>query len=111
MVQAGRITLPHYLPLFFHKDYYAGIVSGWTTYFNMLGRDCNVGWGAIALVCVIILFIQKGRWRVKLEFILMTAGLCIPFVGHIMNGMSYTTNRWVWAYNLIVAFIVTMMIP
>lgn len=111
MLQAGRLNLPHYLPLFFNKSYYAGIVTGWTTYFNMLGRDCNIGWGVIAFVCAVVLFLYKGNWQIKTEFILMTAGLCIPFVGHIMNGMSYTTNRWVWAYDLVVALIVTMMVP
>lgn len=111
MLQAGRIGLPHYLPIFFHKSYYSGMVAGWTTSFNMLGRDCNIGWGVIAFVCVVVLFLYKKNWQIKAEFILMTAGLCIPFVGHVMNGMSYTTNRWVWAYDLVVALIVTMMVP
>lgn len=112
MLQAGRIGLSHYLPIWFDKSYYSGMFVGWTTSYNMLGRDCNIGWGAIALICVIVLFLyQKENWKIKLEFILMTAGLCIPMVGHIMNGMSYTTNRWVFAYNLLVAYIVTMMIP
>ena len=112
MLQAGRIGLPHYLPMLFDKSYYAGMFVGWTTSYNMLSRDCNIGWGVIALICVIVLFLyRKENRRIKVEFILMTAGLCIPMVGHIMNGMSYTTNRWVFAYNLLVALIVTMMIP
>lgn len=112
MLQAGRIGLPHYLPMWFDKSYYSGMFVGWTTSYNMLGRDCNIGWGVIALICVIVLFLyRKENWKIKVEFILMTAGLCIPMVGHIMNGMSYTTNRWVFAYNLLVSFIVTMMVP
>lgn len=112
MLQAGRIGLSHYLPIWFDKSYYTGMFVGWTTSYNMLGRDCNIGWGAIALICVIVLFLyQKEYWQIKVEFILMTAGLCIPMVGHIMNGMSYTTNRWVFAYNLLVALIVTAMVP
>ncbi|MDY5279826.1 YfhO family protein [Sharpea porci] len=111
ILQTDRISLSHYLPVLFDKSYYSGIVIGWTSFYNMLARDCNIGWGAIAFICVIILFVQKGKWRIKTEFILMTIGLCIPFVGHVMNGMSYTTNRWVWAYDLVVALIVTMMVP
>lgn len=112
MLQAGRIGLSHYLPILFDKSYYAGIFSGWTTSYYMLERDCYVGWGAIAMICVIVLFLyRKEDWKIKVEFILMTAGLCIPMVGHIMNGMSYTTNRWVFAYNFLVAYIVTMMVP
>lgn len=112
MLQAGRLGLSHYLPILFDKSYYAGMFVGWTNLYNMLGRDCNIGWGVIALICVIVLFIYwKDNWKIKIEFILMTAGLCIPVIGHIMNGMSYTTNRWVFAYNLLVSFIVTMMVP
>lgn len=112
MLQAGRLGLPHYLPMLFDKSYYSGMFVGWTTSYNMLSRDCNIGWGVITLICVIVLFLyRRENRRIKVEFILMTVGLCIPMVGHIMNGMSYTTNRWVFAYNLLVALIVTMMIP
>ncbi|MGI6033891.1 MAG: YfhO family protein [Coriobacteriales bacterium] len=112
MLHAGRLGLSHYLPLLFNRQYYIGMLSGFTTGFNMLGRDCNIGWGAIALVCVIALFtFPKKNNKIKFEFILMTIGLLIPFVGHIMNGFSYTANRWVWSYNLLVAYIVTLMVP
>lgn len=43
MLQAGRIGLPHYLPMMFDKSYYAGMFVGWTTSYNMLSRDCNIG--------------------------------------------------------------------
>jgi uncharacterized membrane protein YfhO len=112
MLQAGRLKLHHYLPLIFNKSYYIGMFSGFTTGFNMLGRDCNIGWGAIALICVVLLFTYPRKYkRIKLEFILMTAGLLIPFVGHVMNGFNYTANRWVWAYSFLVAYIVTLIVP
>lgn len=112
MLQAGRLKLHHYLPLIFHKSYYAGMFSGFTTGFNMLGRDCNIGWGAIALICVVLLFTYPKKYKkIKLEFVLMTVGLLIPFVGHVMNGFSYTANRWVWAYSLLVAYITALMVP
>lgn len=112
MTKAGRLGLSHYLPVIFDKSYYSGIFVGWTTSYNMLSRDCEIGWGVIALICVIAIFtFGKKYWQQKTEFILMTVGLCTPYIGHLMNGMSYTANRWVWAYDLVVALIVTMMIP
>lgn len=112
ILQAGRLNVPHYLPLLFQKEYYAGLIKGWTTSYTMLGRDCIIGWGVIALVCTIVLFLHKKSFnQIKTEFILMTAGLCIPMFGHIMNGMNYTANRWVWAYDLLIALIVTIMVP
>lgn len=112
MLQAGRLSVHHFLPILFHKYYYLGMLSGFTTGFNMLGRDCNIGWGAITLVCVITLFTDLKRNRkIKFEFIIMTVGLLIPFVGHVMNGFNYTANRWVWAYDLLIAYIVTITVP
>ena len=112
MLHAGRLDLPHYLPAFFDKGYYGGIFLHFLQPFNMLGRDCAVGFGSMALICVIVLFMQKGKYqRIKAEFILMVFALCLPFAGHVMNGMNYTANRWVFAYCLLVACIVTMILP
>ena len=41
----------------------------------------------------------------------MTGFLCVPFVGHVFNGMSYVTNRWAFAYTMLVAYIVVKMYP
>ena len=38
---------------------------------------------------------------------LATAALLIPVFGWALNGFSYMANRWVWAYSLLVAYIVT----
>lgn len=38
---------------------------------------------------------------------LATVALLIPVFGWAMNGFSYMANRWVWAYSLLVAYIVT----
>lgn len=112
MLHAGRLGLPHYLPALFDKGYYGGVFLHFLQPFNMLGRDCAVGFGSMALICVIVLFMQKGKYqRIKAEFILMVFALCLPFVGHVMNGMNYTANRWVFAYCLLVACIVTMILP
>lgn len=108
LLGSERMGLPHYLPSVFDKTYYASLFKGWITSYNMLSRDCIVGWGALALVCVIVLFMQRGKYsRMKTEFIAGTAALCIPAAGSLMNGMSYTANRWVWAYSLLVSLMVT----
>ena len=112
MAHAGRLGLPHYLPLFFDKAYYAGIFLQFFQPFLMLGRDCEVGFGFMALICVILLFVRRREnRRIKVEFVFMVAALCLPFAGHIMNGMNYTANRWVFAYCLLVSSIVVMMLP
>lgn len=112
MLHAGRLGLPHYIPVFFDKGYYGGIFLHFLQPFNMLERDSAVGFGSVSLICVILLFMKTGKdMRIKLEYILMILALCLPFAGHIMNGMNYTANRWAFAYCLLVACIVSMTLP
>lgn len=43
----------------------------------------------------------------RILFILSTLLLLFPAFGWLLNGLSYATNRWIWAYSLLVAYIVT----
>jgi len=43
----------------------------------------------------------------KIAFAVMTAMLLIPVFGRIFNGFAYVSNRWVWIYSALVAFILT----
>ena len=112
IMDAERIGADFYVPKVFPQWYYSGIIAGFTTEFNMLGRDCDIGYGVISLPCVVGLFLCKNKYKnIKIEFILLTIGLCIPYFGKIMNGFGYSANRWVWAYALLVAYIVALVIP
>ena len=94
-------SLPYYVKLF------SGFLSG-----TMIGSDCFVGFGAIGLIAVILMFLQKGQHKVlKIAFVIMTLFLMLPLAGSIFNGFNYATNRWVWAYALLVCFIVARMLP
>ena len=47
----------------------------------------------------------------KLGVILLTVMVCFPIFGRIMNGFSYTTNRWTWAVPMLLAYIFVKMFP
>lgn len=112
MGNADRLQLQHYLPVLYNKNYYSSLLGGFISSFNMGGRDCIIGFGAIVLPCVIYLFMQKGSNKVvKVIFAILTIGLCVPYFGHFMNGFNYAANRWIWAYCLCVAYIVTITLP
>lgn len=112
MVKADRLQLYHYLPLLYDKKYYSGLLAGFISSYWMGGKDCIIGFGAIALLCVIFLFTQKGcNKAIKIVFAVLSIGLCVPYFGHVMNGFNYAANRWVWAYCLCVAYIVTITLP
>ncbi len=105
-----RLGLQQYLPLFYEKVVNEEIVTGWVTGVNMLSRDSFLGFGAFAFTCIAALFvIPKKYLQQKIEVVLLTTGLFIPFFGHIMNAMSYPANRWVFAYSFLIGYIVSLV--
>ena len=113
MLDMDRLDLVRYVPLFYDKGFYANMYKGFIASYDMQGRDCKIGFSVLALIGVFALFIgEKGKYRaLKIEFLLMSLGLCIPFVGHVMNGFGYVANRWIWAYALLVSYIVAVEMP
>ncbi len=99
------------VPLFYTFQYYASVVSGFVSTAGV-GSDCYIGFGGVAFLACVLLFSKGKQYRVlKIGFIVMTAMLLLPAFGSLFNGLNYATNRWVWAYALIVCFIVAKMLP
>lgn len=112
MTGAGRLGLKYYLPVFYDKQFYKNLIAGFSGVFSMSGRDAIMGYTVIATGCVFFLFLQKKKFtRLKIEFLILSAGLCIPAFGSLLNGGSYYANRWVWAYALLIGYIVTVVLP
>ncbi len=67
-----------------------------------------MGYAAVTLIAVILLFAQKERKDVKIAFIVLTLMTLLPPVGSMMNGFSYVAGRWVWGYSFFVAYILVL---
>lgn len=99
------------VPLVYEPIYYAKLIIAFVNasadYYSALGYT------TIGVLAVLLLFATPLRRHglLKLAFLLGAAGLCIPFVGHVMNGFGYVVNRWVWAFCFVVACIVARMMP
>lgn len=74
----------------------------------------HLGYGAVAFLAVALLFL-RSKWKekigYKIAFLLGTVFLLFPVFGHVFNGFSYATNRWVWGYCFVVSLIVVEMFP
>ncbi len=106
---AGRLGLETYIPKLYEKKWYVGFVKGFITSYSMSGRDAFIGFGALSLPAVMCIFVQNNKYtKQKIEFILITIGLCIPIIGSIMNGFSYYSNRWSFVYSLVVSYMVVL---
>ncbi len=67
------------------------------------------GYAAIALICLIALFLQKQHRDIKIAILAMFAMQMVPWVGSVLNGFSYVSNRWIWGFSLMVAFVTVLM--
>ncbi len=107
-----RLTEAHVdVPFLYSFSYYVSVVAGFVS-ISEVGSDCYIGFGGIAFFACVLLFLDRGNHRtLKVAFIVMTLMIMLPFVGSLFNGLNYATNRWVWAYALVVAFIVAKMVP
>ena len=66
-----RLNISYYLPILYEKEYYKGFLEGFVDVFNMSERDCFIGFGAISIPCIILLFLQKKKYtKLKVEFLL-----------------------------------------
>lgn len=65
-----------------------------------------LGFAPIALIAVIYIFLKKNKYReLKIGTIILSVMLIFPVFGSILNGMSYVTNRWTFAFAFLVAYI------
>ena len=71
-----------------------------------------MGYCVLALICVVGLFlIRKKHLDLKVKFIVLTVFPLIPFFGYAFNGFGYVTNRWVFGYSFLVAYIAAVVTP
>ena len=94
-------------------DYYVKFPGSFLTFWAA-GDWVYLGFAAAALIPLILLLI-RGKKRYphlrpfKEAFWILTIFLLVPFFGYWLNGRAYVANRWVWAYILLIAYIVTLM--
>ena len=72
------------------------------------GALCYAG---LALLCVFLLLSARGRIKLKIQFLLYTVLLFVPYFGYLTNGLSYPIDRWCWAYSALIACIVAEVWP
>ncbi len=56
------------------------------------------GFSVLALPAFVLTLRSKERPVLRACLILCAVGLCLPVVGHVLNGFTYVTNRWCWAF-------------
>lgn len=92
-------------------------ISGYYKYLFMgIASIRFKNWAVIGVCSIVILMIPILLTKLKDKevrsyltlFIVTTIMLLIPKVASMMNGFSFPSNRWVFAYSFILAYIVTI---
>ena len=104
----NRNGVQYPLTLLYDADFYRNFLAAYTTSHNQ-AYQTYLGFNAVALPAICLLYFKRKPEEkpLRILFLLATAALLIPVFGWAMNGFSYMANRWVWAYSLLVAYVVT----
>ncbi len=105
-----RFQADNYVPLLYDKIYYEKYLG------NLIGENMIqwgvAGYSAVAMAGIFVLFSRKKKYmELKWGFALLNLFLLVPFAGHILNGFSYVSNRWIWAYGMMIAYIFVKAYP
>ncbi|MCH5298576.1 MAG: YfhO family protein [Ruminococcus sp.] len=69
-----------------------------------------MGYAAPVALAIFLLFIRKKQHRLlKVCFLISLVIILFPFLGQILNGMSYMSNKWCWALALLCAYTFALM--
>ncbi len=115
---AGIILLP-VLMLFLHDSrlsvsqsfqwrypmtHYSSLPSVFTTVSSSFWL-C-IGVSAPAILAIFLLFVKRNRdILLKILFVISLVIILLPIGGRLLNGMSYVSNRWSWAFALLCSYI------
>ncbi len=111
---SAEITVPFLYPLIYYVKLWLGFISNMTigSYSITRGTYTYMGFGSFCVPAVgILLGTRKKHRDLKWIFAISTVMLMLPVVGQIMNGMSYSANRWAFSYNLLIAFVLAIIWP
>lgn len=111
MVGAQRMGVNNDIPVLFPVSYYVKAFFGFAGYVSPSSWNV-MGYTPVALLSVFVLWLKKRKYtELKLGLLLLSVFICIPYIGHVFNGFSYVTVRWIWGYSMLIAYIVTCASP
>lgn len=96
----------------YNTAYYKRLFENMFISNNMLNNWCVPGIGVIGMLAlaVVIFRNKKSENRLVITFIIGMIMMCLPFVGKMMNGFAYVTNRFSYGMAFLLAFMVVCAI-
>ncbi len=92
------------IPVYF-LDYYKFLLGQISSSFTK-GYWTFPGTTFMAVLVILYLVVStKKHLKYKLWLLAAAIAYSVPFIGYVLNGMSYVSNRWDWAFVFLVSFI------
>ncbi|MBO6136979.1 MAG: YfhO family protein [Lachnospiraceae bacterium] len=111
LLSESRVGRGYPYTLTYGLKYYFEYIAGFTNLQQAEGL-MTAGYSAIALMAVIILFLKKNQdFRLKAAVASFFVFSFVPYFAYMMNGFSYVTNRWVWAFACLMGYVVAKVYP
>ncbi len=108
MLGSGRVGAGNDVPALYPVAYYYQLLWGSGT--NVLrDYDSRTGFAVPVLAAIFLLWIRKGRKKLKVYFAALFLCLCLPFFGSAFNGFGYVSNRWIYIFSFLVSYILAEM--
>jgi len=109
----SRVNVENNVPALYNLNHYLQTIPAFVI--GGFGQYCHLGFSGIGFLGVLVLFMRSKEHReyrfLAAGFLLLLVFFSIPFFGHLFNGFSYVTNRWVWALSFLVGYIVVVTLP
>lgn len=98
------------LYLMYRLSYYGKLLGAFFTGYG--DHLMCMGYAAPVILAIFLLFMRKGQYRLlKVCFLLCLIIIFVPALGQFLNGMSYRSNKWCWAFALLCTYIFVVMWP
>lgn len=103
-------AIPFFQTLGFYKQLAANITGGSASYYcAIIGVVPTVG--ILAVLAAGKLVNKPERFSLLIGVALCLAGICIAYVGSVMNGFGYSTDRWQIIWGFCGAYAVALALP
>lgn len=94
--------------LFYEKEFYQNI-PGMLVAFNSREHHTMLALCGVSLFCIYLLYTNKKEHKeLKAGLFILTLFLITPSAGKIFNGFAYPSNRWMFSYIFLLAYIVVV---
>lgn len=111
LMSSERFSVDRAFQLFYNSQYYKALPFNLLSN-KMIGNWTLLGCAVIVIPAVFLLILEwKKHKELAIGFVVLSVFFMFPIIGRAMNGFSYASNRWEWGYCLLLAFILTTMMP